>query len=69
VAGGVAYFLIPGMKYPDAPRVLLTREEFAEAWKGDTRVFALVPLVQLGSLDSRGVEILRVLDRVLVRNH
>ena len=65
---GTAYFLTPGMKYADAPRVVMTREEFAAAWKANTRVFALVPLARLGDLDPRGVEMLRVLDRVLVRN-
>ena len=66
---GVAYCLTPGMKYADAPRVVMTREEFAAVWKAGARVFALVPLVRLGDLDPGGVEMLRVLDRVLVRNH
>ena len=69
VVDGVAYFLIPGMKYADAPRVVMTREEFAAAWKAGARVFALVPLARLSDLDPGGVEVLRVLDRVLVRNH
>jgi 4-amino-4-deoxy-L-arabinose transferase-like glycosyltransferase len=69
VVDGVAYFLIPGMKYPDAPRVVMTREEFAAAWRAGTRVFALVPLARLADLDPGGVEVLRVSDRVLVRNH
>jgi len=69
VAGGVAYFLIPGMKYPDAPRVVMTPEEFAAVWISPARVFALVPLARLGELNPGGVMLLRVLDRALVRNH
>jgi hypothetical protein len=66
---GVAYCLAPGMKYADAPRIVMTREEFAAVWQAGGRVFALVPLARLGILDPGGVEMLRVLDRVLVRNH
>jgi 4-amino-4-deoxy-L-arabinose transferase-like glycosyltransferase len=69
VLDGVAYCLTPGMKYPDAPRVVLTREEFAAAWKGSERVFALVPRARLSELPPEKVEMLAVLDRVLVRNH
>ncbi len=69
VCDGVAYSLIPGMKYPDAPQVVLDRREFRELWSGRGRVFALIPEVRLGELHPGGKEILRVTDRVLVRNH
>jgi 4-amino-4-deoxy-L-arabinose transferase-like glycosyltransferase len=69
VVDGVAYALLPGMKYPDAPRVVLTQQEFEAAWHSDRRVFALVPKAQLGQLKPGGAEMLEVLDRVLVRNH
>ncbi len=66
---GVAYALIPGMKYSDAPRIVLTWEEFAAIWKAEERVFALVPGTRLDELKSGGVKALKVLGRVLVRNH
>ena len=70
VCGGVAYALMPGMKYPDAPQIVLTQKEFETVWKSpESRVFALVPKARLGDLTPAGMEILRVLDRVLVRNH
>lgn len=69
VFDGMAYALIPGMKYPDAPRIVLTREEFEAVWRSGSRVFALVPKAKLEELKSGGVEMLAVLDRVLLRNH
>jgi hypothetical protein len=69
VCDGVAYSLIPGMKFPDAPQVVLNREEFKELWKGRGRVFALIPRTRLGELDPGGLEILQLTDRVLLRNH
>lgn len=68
VCDGVAYALTPGLKYKDAPRVVLTREEFQALWRGGGRVFALVPKARLGELRLGGVAMLEVLDRVLVRN-
>jgi 4-amino-4-deoxy-L-arabinose transferase-like glycosyltransferase len=69
VFNGVAYALIPGMKYQDAPRVLLSRQQFEAAWRSGSRVFALVPKAQIGELKLGGAEVLEVLDRELVRNH
>ena len=68
VCDGVAYALIPGMKYTDAPRVVLTRDEFVRIWRGEERVFALLPKARLGELKPRGVTLLTLLDRALVRN-
>jgi 4-amino-4-deoxy-L-arabinose transferase-like glycosyltransferase len=68
VTGGVAYALIPGMKYPDAPRVVLSPEDFRAAWHSAGRVFVLVPEARSGEYAPGGTEILRVLHRVLVRN-
>jgi 4-amino-4-deoxy-L-arabinose transferase-like glycosyltransferase len=68
VYDGVAYALIPGMRYPDAPRIVLTEEEFQALWGGEGRVFALVPKARQGDLKLGGVEMREVLDRVLVRN-
>jgi 4-amino-4-deoxy-L-arabinose transferase-like glycosyltransferase len=69
VFNGVAYALIPGMKYQDAPRILLSRQQFEEAWRSEDRVFALVPKAQVGELKLGGSKVLEVLDRELVRNH
>lgn len=69
VTEGVAYALVPGMKYPDAPKVVLSPEEFRAAWHSAGRVFALVPKARSGEFVPGGTEVLRVLHRVLVRNH
>ncbi len=66
---GVAYALIPGMKYPDAPRIVLKREEFERTWKSESRVFALIPRTRVGELNPPGTKLLEVLDRALIRNH
>jgi hypothetical protein len=68
VTDGVAYSLIPGMKYPDAPRIVLSPKEFTVLWKGPERVFALVPASRRRELSPAGIEVLCVLDRVLLRN-
>jgi hypothetical protein len=69
VFDGAAYALIPGMKYPDAPHVILTKDEFQKAWQSAGRVFVLVPKTRLEELNLGGVEITGVLHRVLLRNH
>ncbi len=69
VVEGRAYALMPGMKFPDSPRVVLTLDEFQSAWHSTDRVFALVPESRIESLKLDGHEMMRVLDRVLVRNH
>jgi 4-amino-4-deoxy-L-arabinose transferase-like glycosyltransferase len=66
---GSAYALIPGMKFPDAPKVILSQEEFRETWESPGRVFALVPVARIGELNLKGKEIIRVLHRALIRNH
>jgi hypothetical protein len=66
---GSAYALIPGMKFPDAPKIILSREEFQGAWRSADRVFALVPIGRIGELGLNGTEMIRVLHRVLIRNH
>jgi hypothetical protein len=66
---GLAYALVPGMKYPDAPGVVLTKQEFVAAWQSETRVFALIPKIQRNELNPAGIEMMHILHRVLVRNH
>ncbi len=65
---GEAYALVPGLRYGDSPKILLSDEEFAEAWRGPGRVFALAPASGVEALVPGGREMLRVLDRVLVCN-
>ena len=69
VVDGAAYALIPGMKFPDAPQIVLTQGEFESLWKGEKRVFALLPGERLDALNPAATRVLEVLDRVLVRNH
>ncbi len=69
VTGGTAYALLPGMKYPDAPKVVLSQEEYRAAWHSAGRVYALVPDARSGEFTPGGTEVLKVLHRVLVRNH
>jgi 4-amino-4-deoxy-L-arabinose transferase-like glycosyltransferase len=69
VYDGQAYALIPGMKYQDAPQIILSKEEFGTAWQSATRVFALLPKSRLADLQPGGVTIIEVLDRILARNH
>ena len=69
VFDGLAYALIPGMKYPDAPKTVLTKQGFIDAWRSDARVFALIPASRIGELNPAGTEMLRILHRALIRNH
>jgi 4-amino-4-deoxy-L-arabinose transferase-like glycosyltransferase len=69
VVDGQAYALIPGMKFPDAPKIILTKQEFAAAWQSETRIFALIPNTRISEIKPAGVEMIRVLHRSLVRNH
>lgn len=68
VTDGTAYALLPGLRFPDAPKLLLTPGEFGEAWRSEGRVFALLPEEKLGRLDPAGIEVLRLPGRVLVKN-
>ena len=69
VVDGTAYALLPGLKYPDAPKILLTQAEFMSAWQSSERVFALLPEERAEELMPGGVRVLSVLHRILVRNH
>jgi 4-amino-4-deoxy-L-arabinose transferase-like glycosyltransferase len=70
VFAGTAYALIPGMKYPDATKIVLTQQEFQSAWESPlTTVFALVPKDKLKDLNISGIEMMSLLHRVLIRNH
>jgi 4-amino-4-deoxy-L-arabinose transferase-like glycosyltransferase len=69
IFSGTAYALIPGMKYPDAPKIVLTQQEFQSAWKSPRRIFAVVSRKTLAELNLGGVEMRSLLHRVLVRNH
>ncbi len=69
VFDGVAYALIPGMKYPDAPRIVLTKDQFEALWRSKARVYTLAPAARLAEMKLGGIRLLQVLDRVLLRNH
>ncbi|MDR0842446.1 MAG: glycosyltransferase family 39 protein [Acidobacteriota bacterium] len=66
---GTAYALLPGLEYPDAPQVLLAPEEFTDVWRSPGRVFVLLPEDRRGAMAPGGVEVFRLLHRVLVKNH
>lgn len=66
---GLAYHLIPGMKYPDAPRIILTDQEFETLWHGGEKVFVVVPQIQAALMKLDGKEMLLIGDRVLICNH
>lgn len=68
ITDGTAYALLPGLKFPDAPKILLTPGEFGEVWRSPGRVFVLLPEEKIGRLEPAGTEVMRRLDRVLVRN-
>jgi len=68
IVDGTAYALLPGLEYPDAPKILLTQDEFQAAWRSTERVFVLLPEGRTGELTPDGVPVLRVLRRILVRN-
>jgi len=68
VVEGRAYALIPGMKSPDSPKVLLSLDEFQEAWNSSERVFALVRESEMAALGLKGTVIEHALDRILVLN-
>ena len=53
---------------PDAPRVVLTRQELETLWGSDARVFALVPRERLDEWGLGGTKVMEVLDRLLLRN-
>jgi 4-amino-4-deoxy-L-arabinose transferase-like glycosyltransferase len=69
VFSGTAYALVPGMKYPDAPKIVLTLQEFQSAWRSPQRIFAIVSRNRLSVIKPGGVEMLNLLHRVLIRNH
>ncbi len=49
VFNGMAYALIPGMKYRDALKIVLTKQDFEVRWRSENRVFALVPEASWGN--------------------
>jgi hypothetical protein len=69
IYSGAAYALIPGMKYPDAPKIAVSQQEFQSAWNSPRRMFVLMPKTRIGDLNPKGIEMISLLHRVLVRNH
>ncbi|MDR1728845.1 MAG: glycosyltransferase family 39 protein [Acidobacteriota bacterium] len=68
VVEGTAYALLPGLRYPDAPPVLMASDEFKKLWASASRVFVLLPEARRKELTPDGVTITRRLHRVLVKN-
>jgi len=50
VHGGTAALLQWGLRYPDAPKVLLSRNELQGLWESSHRAFLLAPIDQLPAL-------------------
>jgi 4-amino-4-deoxy-L-arabinose transferase-like glycosyltransferase len=69
IFGGAAYALVPGMKYPDAPKIILTKEEFLSAWQSNRRMFVLTPKERIPELNPDGIVVMDLLHRVLIKNH
>lgn len=69
VVAGTAYALIPGMQYPDSPKVVLSPDEFKKAWDSAERVFALIRQSDTESWGLQGSVLVRSMDRVLLLNH
>jgi len=66
---GQAYALVPGMRFPDAPNIVLSQEEFRAAWRSGSRIFLIGPIGRIETLDLDYRERLRVLHRTLVSNY
>jgi hypothetical protein len=69
VYDGLAYALVPGLKLPGAPSVILTKEKFSSLWQSDARVYALIPKDRMAELSPPGMEMQQILHRMLLRNH
>jgi hypothetical protein len=66
---GSAALLQWGMRYPDAPKIVLSKAAFDEQWKGSGRTFLLSPEDQIPALEIRSPNvILRSGGRVLLCN-
>lgn len=66
---GTAAVLSWGMKYPDSPMRLLSREDFESCWKGPERVFLLIPDTHLAEIPSQAYHlVLQSGGRTLVSN-
>jgi 4-amino-4-deoxy-L-arabinose transferase-like glycosyltransferase len=69
VFDGQAAVLEWGLRFADAPRRVFTRNEFLSAFRGEGRVFVLLPVEQIPGLGlPRSYELLRSAGRALVSN-
>jgi 4-amino-4-deoxy-L-arabinose transferase-like glycosyltransferase len=69
VYDGTAALLDWGLRYPDAPRRILSKDELKSRWSGKSRTFLLVPDSRVEELDLRPrFEILRSAGRTLFCN-
>ena len=66
---GTAAVLSWGMKYPDSPMRILSKEDFASSWTGPERVFLLLPDSKLSSIPGAAYfPVLQSAGRTLVCN-
>ncbi len=58
VYGGTAAVLQWGLRYPDAPKIILSRDDFEKLWSGPARVFVLAADERLPSLALGSCQVL-----------
>ena len=58
-----------GLRYPDAPRMIVTREELAARWNGPARTFLVAPRARVAGLGlAPAHEVMESAGRVLLVN-
>jgi hypothetical protein len=66
---GSAALLQWGLRYPDAPEVMLTQSKLNERWNGTERIFLLAPEGEISALGlPQAYTIMRSSDRILLCN-
>lgn len=66
---GSAALLQWGMRYPDAPEIVLSDRRLEEKWRGPGRVFLLAPEGELKTLKLKpAAEVMRSAGRILISN-
>jgi hypothetical protein len=55
--------------FPGDPGVVLTKREYLAVWRSSERVFVLAPVERIEEFAPEGAKVIRVLHRVLARNH
>ncbi|MEJ2244789.1 MAG: hypothetical protein P8Y80_01695 [Acidobacteriota bacterium] len=55
--------------FPGDPGIVLTKREYLAAWRSPERMFVLAPVERIEEFAPEGAVVIRVLHRVLARNH